>query len=765
MINFLKKIIGSQFLSPLKIAILVVIIFSGFFLWVKALSNIQTRDIITSIDRKIVDYSLRYRGVQPISNQVALITVDAKSIKQLGRWPWSRKVMQEAVNTLNDHYQVGVIGFDIVFSEADQHFIALKNSLSEISSDELSPETVENLLSERDHDRHLAEEISSWDNIVCGYFFRNDLLEAGLDEDRASMLKKYIDPMKINVVVARGDDANYSHVHTSEFPEINIFRPMIGDTYKSGFFSITPDPDDGVVRRVESVYRLKDDYYPSLPIKMYQTYLSQQNKDGYYEISIDFDEGGMEGMRIGDLFYPTASDGTLLINFRGPQKTIKHFSFVDVLNKEYSKEELKGKLVIIGVTELGVFDIRSTPVASTYPGLEVQGTVLDNILQNNFLQENDETNMMSMGMILLVGLLVGLIKKYWKNLAGDGLIVLMIVGIFFINYYLINMKNISLSTAYPALCALLSWFLILLYTIFSEGKDKRFITSAFSQYLAPKVIDQLIKNPSQLKLGGTRKRLTIMFTDLQGFSAISEVVDVYQLTSVLNKYLTMMVTIIMKHGGTVDKFEGDAIIAFWGAPVDSAVHAQQACQAAIEMQGAMVQFREDLAKDDFPAFIMRVGINTGEVMVGNFGSKQRMDYTVIGDAANLAARLEGINKVYGTYTMISENTKNELDDNFEMRQLDEVQVVGKQESIKIYELQELKGVLSREAIRFNQNYKHAYRFYRNKNWKQARKEFVKLNKIRPADKTTKVFIDRIDYLLANSEVAKSWNGVYRLTSK
>ena len=758
--DFSKK----RFLSPFKISLYSAIVFVLFYFWVNLVGNVRKNDVITNFDKKIIDFFMSTRKIQPISNQVALVTADAKSVKEIGRWPWPRYYMTNMLKTLNEYYQVKVIGFDIVFSEPDQSFLTLKNTLDPIPSNIFPEKPKKVILAQKNYDLQFSEEINRWDNIVTGFFFRNDLSQTSVTEEMKKAYTRAVLPMRIKNVIEVDNQPNFKEIHTGEYPEVNNFYDRMNENYKAGYFSITPDSNDGVVRRVESVFRYQDNFYTSLPIKIYQTYLQKIEPDKNHDIAILFGQNGMINLQIGEHVFATDEDSTLRINYRGPDQTIPHFSFYDVLHRTFPKESLKDKLVIIGVTELGVYDIRSTPVGATYPGVEIQGTILDNLLMKNTLQENDFTRAVSLLIILLVALGTGWIKKKWGNLWGDFLVIFLFLALFFNNFYWLNSSNLVFSTAFPLAAGTLAWFLGLIYTTFSEEKDKKFIKSAFGQYLAPKVIDQLLLDPSQLKLGGERKVLSILFTDLQGFSSISEKADIHQLTAILNEYLTKMVDIIMMHSGTVDKFEGDAIIAFWGAPIFSDQHALEACSAVVDMQKEMLILQENYKKSNLPMLNMRVGLHTGEVMVGNFGSSQRMDYTVIGDSANLAARLEGVNKVYGTYTLISEKTLKLTEGRFTTRYIDEVQVVGKQESVKIFELQGYKKEASPEQLQKNALYEKAYQFYRKMQWEEAIKTWNEVLKISPADGPSKVFLQRTQNWLKNPP-KEDWTGVHRLDSK
>jgi adenylate cyclase len=314
------------------------------------------------------------------------------------------------------------------------------------------------------------------------------------------------------------------------------------------------------------------------------------------------------------------------------------------------------------------------------------------------------------------------------------------------------------------------------FNLFNETRQKKFIKGVFSQFLSPKVVKQLVDNPDLLKLGGNQNRLTAFFSDVAGFSGISEKLTPQQLVTLLNEYLTAMTDIILKHEGTIDKYEGDAIIAFWGAPINHPEHALQACRAAIEMQEKLVVMREKWKSQGGDELYVRMGINTGVVVVGNMGSTTRMDYTVMGDTVNLASRLEGVNKVYGTEITISNFTYEDVRDEFAVRELDLIRVVGKTEPVSIYELIGESKNIEDEEKKFHEFFSEALTAYRNREWDRAYELFQNVLEIKPDDGPAKTFIARCEqYQFANKDGRRKsdkealpgpgWDGVYQMTSK
>jgi len=342
--------------------------------------------------------------------------------------------------------------------------------------------------------------------------------------------------------------------------------------------------------------------------------------------------------------------------------------------------------------------------------------------------------------------------------------IVLLLGFVAANVWYLFSQGTWISFVYVIGVITFNWFAIVLFKFFGEEKDKRFIKSAFQQYLSPKVIDQLVDDPKMLKLGGEKKEITAFFSDVQGFSTISESLPPEELVELLNEYLTAMTDIIMKYDGTVDKFEGDAVIAFFGAPITYPDHATRACMASLEMQEKMIEMRKNWKRQGKHELFVRIGVNTGEMVVGNMGSAYRMDYTMMGDAVNLAARLEGVNKEYKTYTIVSEYTYSEAKENIEVRELDSIRVVGKNEPIRIYEVLSEKDDISPDKTKAYRFYAKGLQLYRNKSWDEAKKYFFHANKLLKGDGASQIFFERCKQFMAKPP-GKDWDGVYQMSTK
>mgnify|MGYP003975291227 FL=1 len=367
-------------------------------------------------------------------------------------------------------------------------------------------------------------------------------------------------------------------------------------------------------------------------------------------------------------------------------------------------------------------------------------------------------------MILASGILLGWISTHFKAYAMAVMLVLGVGGYLAFDFYLFTQKGLWINTIYPVFTQIFVYSGITVFKFGFEEREKRFIKGAFSQYLAPAVVNQLMDNPALLKLGGERKTITSFFSDVAGFSSISEKLKPEELVHLLNNYLTEMTDIIKKYEGTVDKFEGDAIIAFFGAPISYEDHAKRTCFVAIEMQNRLAELRVKWKQEGKHELFMRIGVNTGPAVVGNMGSLTRMDYTMMGDSVNLSARLEGVNKQYKTETMISQFTYEGAKDYIEVRELDLIRVVGKNEPVKIFELLDRKGKVDPKKMEVLNFYNQGYELYKNRMWNEAAECFEKALTIDETDGPSLTFFERCITFQVHPP-SDEWDGVFSMGVK
>lgn len=428
-------------------------------------------------------------------------------------------------------------------------------------------------------------------------------------------------------------------------------------------------------------------------------------------------------------------------------------------------EELKyvvqDRIVFLGDTSEVSHDIFDTLVGEVY-GVEVMAQEVNTLLKGAPLRPASNAT----EMVVLLVMMVLLIAAHFISdpKFRFPLVILLIGGYIGFGVVTYTHMDLKFSMGYVLLAALLSTFVINVYLFIQERKERSFIQGAFGQYLSPAVIEALVEDPDKLSLGGERREMTAYFSDVAGFSTISESLTPEELVNLLNFYLTDMCDIISKYDGTVDKFEGDAIIAFWGAPLDQPDHASRSCFASIDMQKRLVEMREELKAEGRPLLNVRMGVNSGPMVVGNMGSKTRMDYTMMGDAVNLAARLEGANKFYKNYSMISEFTYKLAQDDIDVRELDRITVVGKDEPIVVYDLLERKNQTKGKKLEVVEAYMKALKYYRHMRFKEAAVLFKRVLEIDPNDGPSLVYFERCKQLVKEPP-PKDWDGIWRLTEK
>ena len=441
------------------------------------------------------------------------------------------------------------------------------------------------------------------------------------------------------------------------------------------------------------------------------------------------------------------------------------FDLQDIPDDEWDEETeelqelIAGKIVLVGDTSEVSHDIFTSPIGEVY-GIEFLADTIYTLMNNAPIRPaGDFTEILVFAVLFIAFVLVTMIPKY-----ENALFFLIIALYVAFGFYTYVYHGIAFSMSYSLIACFLTTGIINLYLFMMERKQKGFIKGAFSQYLSPTVIDQIVENPDMLQLGGEKREMTPFFSDIQGFSTISEGLTPEELVQLLNEYLTAMCDIVSSYHGTIDKFEGDAIIAFWGAPLELPDHATIACHAAIDMQKKNEEMRKTLREQNRPMLYTRIGMSSGSVVVGNMGSADRMDYTMMGDVVNLAARLEGVNKFYQTFTMIPQSTYELAKDDIDTRQLDVIRVVGKKEPISVYEVLERKNQTSSEKSGVVEKFLKALKLYEERNFADASKEFEKVLAIDPDDGPSQTYVKRCGVFL-ETPPEKDWDGVYTFTEK
>ena len=451
----------------------------------------------------------------------------------------------------------------------------------------------------------------------------------------------------------------------------------------------------------------------------------------------------------------------LLINYYAESGGYHYVSFSDIYNNRINPDYFKDKIVLIGVTSPVEHDDYTVPISSqNMPGVEIHANLVQSILTKDYIYYQDDIS--AIAVIFLFGIITGLLLFKFKIHIATILLVIIVIIYVFASIYIFD-SGIIMKILYPILSVVIGSFSLVVVYYRTEEKSRKWITSVFGKYVSPVVIDNLIKNPDMINLGGEKRNITIFFSDIRGFTSISERLEPEELVHLLNEYLTEMTTIIIKDQGLVDKYMGDAIMAFWGAPLDQPDHARIACSSSLEMLEKLKELQKKWKSEGIPPLNIGIGLNTGNAIVGNMGSSTRFDYTAMGDNVNLASRMEGLNKLYGTNIIITEKTFNIVKDSFEIRKLDAVRVKGKKKPILIYELISEKDKLSKKDIDFIRFYEEGLELYFKKKWSSAIKSFKETLKLKE-DIASHEFIKRCQDFI-NNPPSKDWDGVWEVKTK
>lgn len=749
--NRLKKLFSA---SPLKLGLLitaciVLLYFVDF-------------SFLRFMELKALDLRMVSRGVRAPGGQTVIAAVDEKSVNELGRWPWPRATVARLLDKLKQYGALSV-GFDIFFSEPSNE--AWIRSIDEISraarQSALADKKLSGILDQKrkiaDGDSELARAVAESGNVTLGYFFHTARKEAGhLTQAEIDAGMDRIAASKYPVVQIQGTP-DLSRL-ISAFAAVPNIAGISDSARNSGYANAFPD-SDGVLRRAPLVIRFGEDLYPSLALS-----LLVQSLDGPM-LAAGLSEIGVSGIRIGDRGIPTDESGRMLINYLGPGNTFPHYSVSDILSGRIEPELLKDKIVLVGATAAGIYDLRVTPFSTVYPGVEVHATVIDNILHGDFIRRPGWAGLLDVTTVLLFGLAMSFILPRFRALQSF-LLVLAVLALYVAgNILLFSRYNLWLDIVYPVLTIVIVYLGLTVYKYMTEEREKKKIRNAFQYYLSSPVINEMLKNPGKLKLGGDKKDLSVLFSDIRGFTTMSEGMSPEALVQLLNEYLTAMTNIVFKHDGLLDKYMGDAIMAVFGAPLDQPDHAVRACRTALDMMEEMHKFQAKWKAEGKPVFDIGIGINSGDMVVGNMGSEMRFDYTVMGDNVNLGSRLEGINKEYGTNIVISEFTYAHIKNDFICRELDSVKVKGKHLPVRIYELLEQgKAADADTRYAFLKVFNEGLVKYKLGLWDEAASSFRRVLQMRPEDRPSELYVRRCKELKENPPEGE-WDGVYTMTKK
>ncbi|MBI3325522.1 MAG: CHASE2 domain-containing protein [Nitrospinae bacterium] len=668
--------------------------------------------LMRNLEAKALDLRFQLRGVKSPGPQVALVLIDDKSIAELGRWPWKRSRFAELVGRLKEA-GVKVLAFDLLFTEPEatlqreilQTLHTAFESLGLSSGDpklEAFRQTLVQLAIAVDSDRTFAAALQDAGNVVLPLAFASaPARDPGLPSHNP-----------LSAFVTRSAYRSLQHVGAEKpslpLAGLHLVPPIatLGERAKIlGHVNVAFDTD-GTPRYESPVVEYQGEYYPSLAIQVVREYLGFPLE----EVKVLFERG----IQLGPLFIPTDEAMRMLVNYYGPPGTFPGYSFADVLGGRFPDSTFKDKIVLIVC-------------------------------------------------LVMIGLLLGWLSpkfpSFWGTLFAAGLGGGYVVG----NLVIFTHAGLWVNLFFPLLSVGLNQSAITLFKYLTEERQKRIIRRAFQHYLHPALVDQLSQQPQLLKLGGEEKELTVLFSDVRGFSTIAERLTPEALVHLLNEYFTAMTQLVLEHNGLLDKYIGDAVMAVYGVPLPAPDHAYQACASALTMLTSLKGLRERWTAAGLPDFNIGIGINTATMVVGNMGSDIRFDYTVMGDGVNLASRLEGVNKEYRTNIILSESTWEQVKDRIATRELDVIRVKGKAEPTRIFEA---LGVppLPPEQMGMVKLFEEGLHAYRGQRWEHALRLFRQAQAQAPGDFPSQLYIQRCEAFMADPPPA-DWDGVYIMQTK
>lgn len=703
---------------------------------------------VTKLELWSYDARLIMTMPNSLDERVVIVDIDEKSLKQQGHWPWSRNKLAHLVDRLFDDYQVRVLGMDAVFAEPDlsSGLRGMQAIQSEhFSQDQSLRAAIEKLSPSLDYDQLFANSLKNR-KVVLAYVFLQEG-EAKVGALPAPVLPAaYFKAQPVSLMQASGYTANLANLQAQ--------------AYAAGHFNASPD-QDGVSRRLPMLVQYHDQVYEAFASAVARAANEPAGaRSTKPALAVDADA---EQLRIGQNRIPVNDDMAALIPYRGAQGSFRYVSATDVMSNNLDKAILKNKIVLLGTTAAGLMDLRATPMQNVYPGVEVHANMVAGILDGSIKQNPAYTQGIEFILLLLVG---GLLAFSLPNLSPSAatLLTALCLGLLLgLNWLAWQAGNLALPLAALLVTISMLYFFNMAYGFFFESRLKRQLGRLFGLYIPPELVDEMAQNPNSYSLASQSRHMTVLFTDVRDFTSIAEGMAPEQLSLLMNRFLSPMTQAIHQHRGTIDKYMGDAIMAFWGAPVADKQHATHAVQAALAMTNALAGLQDDFAAQGWPAIRIGIGLNSGDMVVGNMGSTFRMAYTVLGDAVNLGSRLEGLTKYYAVSIIVSEETK-VLAPDFAYRELDWVRVKGRDKPLAIYEVIGLNDELD-EHVRANlQQYQAALDAYRNQKWPQAEDLFTNLSQAQPLCRLYAIYMERIAYFKENSPTA-NWDGVVNFKEK
>ena len=696
--------------------------------------------VLQRLDDIIYDARLKATMPKTLEERIVIVDIDEKSLAEVGRWPWGRNKMAALTNELFDRQKIAILGFDIVFAEADAS--SGLQTLESLAQNELKDQLAfkEKLQSLRNSLNFDAVFATALENrpIVLGYYFTSD---------RGGRTTGVLPAPVMTTEVLRGRQIQFAAF--SGFGS-NI-EPLAKAAPVAGHFTPIAEPD-GVVRALPLIAEYQGKYYESLSLAMFRMLAgSPEVRPGFPQDRVmPRNYRGLESIQLTQsgksLGIPVDETVSVLIPYRGfggPNGgSFKYFSAADVLSKTLPEGFLKDKIVLMGTTAPGLQDNRTSPVGDGFPGVEAHANVISGLLDGRQLYKPDY----AVGYDVLLLVLVGLTLAFALPLLTaahamilSGCVLLLLLGL---NSWLYLSAGLVFPLA-AALCMTAAAFALnMSYGYFVESRSKRELANLFGTYVPPELVDEMVKDPDSYSMKAANREMTVMFCDMRGFTKMSEQMEPTQLQALLTGVFSRLTTLIRANRGTIDKYMGDCVMAFWGAPVETSEHAQLAVTAAMQMSEAIREINEDHRKQGIPEIGIGIGLNTGTMCVGDMGSNIRRSYTVIGDAVNLGSRLEGLSKNYGVDIVVSETTR-KMAVGFAWQELDKVRVKGKDQAVSIFYPLAVSGQLPSDLAAELKTWANFVKAYRAQDWDQSDVLLINLSRANAKKYLYQLYLERV----------------------
>jgi adenylate cyclase len=710
---------------------------------------------LDNIESIIYDTRLRVTMPRTLDPRIVVLDIDERSLLERaqdgeGRWPWPRDRMALLVDKLFDHYQVAIVGFDVVFAETDTSSgldVLEGLGAGELKDVEAFQTVFSKIRPSLDYDRRFAESMEGRP-VVLGYTFLLEGRHKGLLPPPVFSVEQF--------------GARVPRV--ARFTGYAGNLPMLQEKASSGgHFNPLPD-SDGITRRVPMLARYGDGFYEPLSVAVVRllygspTLRAIVSQDGAYA-----GYGELEGLQIGSFRIPVDHEGAALVPFRGPPGSYAYHSLVDVINERVPVPDLRGKIVLVGATAPGLLDLRATPVDPVYPGVEIHANLIAGILDQTIAHTPAYALGAEFALLLVLGLALALRLPVLAPQQATLVMAIVLLLVLLVNLGLFHFAHVALPLAATLVMIVTLYTGNMAHGYFVVARERRQLTGLFGQYVPREVVEKLAEDPEQASMEGESREMTVLFTDVRGFTTISEGLDPKALSQLMNEFLTPLTEVIYKHRGTIDKYMGDCIMAFWGAPLADPQHARNGVLAALEMQHRLKDLQPYFTSRNWPPIAIGVGLNTGRMSVGNMGSRVRLAYTVMGDAVNLAARLEGLTREYGTDIIVGEDTCAAVS-GIVFREIDRVRVKGKDTAVRIFEPLGPEGELPRTTLDQLQLFDEALGLYRKRDWNAAQQRLDRLSAMAPDARLYRMFMERIEYLRTNPP-GTDWDGAFTFQTK